>query len=58
MTDEQIRKLLQAIIDLAAWHADLEADESDQSPDDMTAFMNGRIIKRCEAAMEELNHDA
>jgi len=32
---------------LASWHYDANADPGDPSPDDMTAHVNGLIVKVC-----------
>lgn len=52
-------KTLEDIIDeiyhLAEWHCDDDADESNQSPEDMTAHINGLIRQRCIEALRQLD---
>ena len=43
-----LEERLRRIADLASWHADTDADPDNTSPDDMTAHVNGLIIKECE----------
>ena len=49
---EQMRDALDRIRWLASWHCDLAADESDTSPEDQVAYVNGLIVLECCRALE------
>ena len=48
---QQMQHALQNIRELASWHYDESADETDMSPDDMTAHVNGLIIQECDRGL-------
>ena len=48
----------EAALELASWHFDPEADESSGSPEDMTAHVNGLIVKRMQAAIAAAKGEA
>ena len=43
----EIFLILRKIENLAIWHFDEDADENNNSPEDMTAHINGLIVKLC-----------
>lgn len=46
-----LRAVLNEIADLASWHYDPEADERNESPEDMAAHVNGLIVRKALAAI-------
>lgn len=48
---KRMRKALKEIRDLARWHADIDADPEDQSPEDAVAHVNGLIMQICSRAI-------
>jgi len=50
---EKHLEILQQIEQLALWHCDEEADESDEHPEDMTAHINGLIVQLCRRPLEK-----
>lgn len=46
-----LRNALREIRELALWHCDEEADPADESPEDMTAHVNGLIVQTCDKAL-------
>jgi len=51
----ELAGLIDDIEGWAAWHANLDADINDPSPDDMHAHCNGLIAQACAKAKEILN---
>ena len=49
---ERMRAALERIRELASWHCDLAVNESDTSPDDQVAHINGLIVRKCIQAFE------
>ena len=49
---EQMRAALERIRELASWHCDLAVNESDTSPDDQVAHINGLIVRECIDALQ------
>ena len=45
---ERLRAALEEIKALVSWHVDTEADPSNQSPEDMTAHINGLVWQLCQ----------
>ena len=48
---DMLRATLEDVRELAGWHTDDETDENNNSPDDMTAHINGIIRKKCDAVL-------
>lgn len=48
---EALEAALRAVHDYAGWHTDDDADEDNDSPDDMAAHLNGLIRKTCAKAL-------
>lgn len=47
----RLRAVLETISELAAWHADDEADPANPSPEDQVAHINGLIRRACADAL-------
>src|SRR3972149_8802831 len=58
MSSEKILEILHEIFGLAGWHTDDKADELNESPEDMTAHVNGLIRQKLAGAMYDLEEDA
>jgi len=52
--NEELLQILKRIEELIEWHCDLEADENDQSPEDMHAHCNGLAMREIEKARKVL----
>ena len=48
---ERLRDALGFVLEAASWHFDGEADSENESPEDMTAHINGLIVKRVREAL-------
>ena len=48
-----LRLLLATIADLVSWHMDTEADPENESPEDMTAHVNGLVWQLCQDQVAE-----
>lgn len=56
--NQELINVLQAIIEriegLVDWHADVEADVNDPSPEDSHAHCNGLVLQECKKARDIL----
>jgi len=51
-SSKRMQAALERIRELASWHYDPAVDESDTSPDDQVAHVNGLIVRACVEALE------
>tara|TARA_R110000868_G_scaffold277390_1_gene537179 strand:+ start:562 stop:831 length:270 start_codon:yes stop_codon:yes gene_type:complete len=51
---DRLAEALRDVCEMAKWQYDEDADENNTSPDDMTAHINGLIVKKICAALAEL----
>ena len=54
----RLRAVLETISELAAWHADDEADPANPSPEDQVAHINGLIRRACADALSNTEDGA
>jgi len=53
MIKAQYKSLLKEIQDLVSWHCDFDAEEYDESPEDMVAHVNGIIYQKIERVLKD-----
>ena len=58
MSNEKILEILHEIFGLAGWRTDDQADASNESPEDMTAHVNGLIRQKLAGVIYDLEEDA
>jgi hypothetical protein len=51
--NERLRSALEFVLEAARWHFDGDADPKNESPEDMTAHINGLIVQRVREALGE-----